>query len=320
MLKIGKIELRNGLILAPLSGISDSSFRRVCKSFGAEFVFSEMVSAEGLKRRVRRSIEYLNFKDEERPIGIQIFGSDPQSMKEAARIVERDFCPDVIDINLGCPVKKVTKTGAGAALLKDVKKLKETVNGIVSSVNIPVSAKIRLGWDCDNSIEVSKILEECGISFLTVHSRRAMDGCGRKADWSVFSRIKKNVSIPIVANGDIVSPEDAAYLLKEIGVDAVMVGRGAIGNPWIFEAMKNFIEKGRLKKEPTSTERIKVLLKQIKMMKETIGEEKTVRRIKKQIVYYLKHIPQTKHQKQKILTTKKLNEMITLIRNLPLSF
>lgn len=319
-MKIGKIELRHGLILAPLSGISDSSFRRVCKSFGAEFVFSEMVSAEGLKRRVRRSIEYLNFKDEERPIGIQIFGSDPRSMKGAAKIVERDFCPDVIDINLGCPVKKVTKTGAGAALLKDFKKLKEIVNGIVSSVNIPVSAKIRLGWDCDNSIEVSRILEECGISFLTVHSRRAKDGYSKKADWSVFSRIKKNVSIPLVANGDIVSPEDAAYLLKEIGVDAVMVGRGAIGNPWIFEAMKDFIEKDRLKKEPTSTERIEVLLKQIKMMKETIGEEKTVRRIKKQIVYYLKHIPQAKHQKQKILTTKKLNEMISLIRNLRLSF
>ena len=316
MLKFGDTELKNGLILAPLSGITDSSFRKICKSFGAELVFSEMVSAEGISRRMRRSIEYLNFDNRERPIGIQIFGSKPDSMREAAKIIENEFCPDVIDINIGCPVKKVTKTGAGAALLKDLQRLKEIVKSVVSSVEIPVSAKIRVGWDKENYKEVSKILEGCGISFLTVHARRAKDSYNKKADWSVFERMKKDISIPIVANGDIEKPENATYLLDEIGVDAIMIGRGAIGKPWIFENMKSFIENGCVRGEPSIKERIDVLLRQIEMMKKSIGEGVTVRRIKKQVGYYLKKVPKGKDKKQEILSVKKLEDMIEILLDL----
>lgn len=316
MLRIGDIKLHNGLILAPLAGITDSSFRKICKSFGVELVFTEMVSSEGIKRKTGRTIKYLYFNEVERPIGIQIFGSNAESMKEAARIIETDFHPDVIDINLGCPVKKVTKTGAGAALLKDLRKLEGIVKGVVSSVNIPVSAKIRLGWDKNNSIKVSKVLEDCGISFLIVHARRAKDGYNIKADWSVFERIKRNITIPLVANGDIEKPDDATYLLNEIGVNAIMIGRGAIGRPWVFGKMKDFIKHGRCSAEPTLHERIKVFLRQIELMEESIDEERTVRRIKKQISYYLKGMPETKNKTHEILTTKRLDKMVSLISGL----
>lgn len=320
MIRIGNTELRYGLALAPLSGITDSSFRRICKSFGAELVFSEMVSSEGIKRRMRKSLEYLYFTDTERPIGIQIFGSKSGSMAEAARIIDEDFHPDVIDINLGCPVKKVIKTGAGAALLKDLRRLEKLVNGVVKSVSIPVSAKIRLGWHNDNSLEVSKLLEGCGITFLTVHSRKAIDGYGIKADWSVYEKIKRNISIPLIANGDIVKPEDAAYLLNEIGVDGVMIGRGALGKPWVFETMKDFIENGRLRKEPTIDEKMKLLLEQIELMEDRIGEARTVKRIKKQIQYYLRGIQNVKMIKQEILATKRLKGMVTLLHSLETEF
>ena len=316
MLKFGNSELPYGLIQAPLAGISDSSFRRVCKSFGAELVFSAMVSSEGIWRQMKKSLAYLNFVDEERPIGIQIFGSNPESMRKAASVIERDFHPDVIDINAGCPVRKVVKTGAGAALLKDLRLLERIIDGVVSSVNIPVSVKIRIGWDKDESVEISKILEGSGIQFLTVHARRAKDDYIKKADWSIFERIKSNVSIPLVANGDITSPQDAAYLLNEVGVDGVMIGRGAIGNPWIFDMMKEFIEEGKLKNKPTLCERIYVLLKQIEMMKRTIGEDKTVKRVKKQIVYWLKEFPGVKTKRSEILASKSLSDMISLIQEL----
>ena len=316
MLRIGNTEFRHGLILAPLAGVTDTYFRRICKSFGAELVCSEMVSSEGVKRRMARSMEYLNFCDEERPISIQIFGSSPESMKEAAKIIETDFHPDVIDINLGCPVKKVIKTGAGAALLKDTKKMEDVVNSVVSSVNTPVSAKIRVGWDKDNSLEISKVLEGCGICFLTVHARRACDNYSVKADWSVYKDIMNNISIPIVANGDITRPEDVMYLRDDMGVDAVMIGRGALGRPWIFKMIKDLIENGRLREEPFMNEKIEVFLKQIELMKENIGKERTVGRLKKHVVYYLKGFTTSKDIIHEILISKKLEEIISLISNI----
>jgi len=316
LLKIGNNILHNGLVLAPLAGITDSSFRRLCKSYGAELVFTEMVSSEGIRRRMRKTLRYLHFTEVERPLGIQIFGSSPESMKEAACIVEEDFHPDILDINLGCSVKKVIKTGAGAALLKDTAALEKVVNGVVSAVDIPVSAKIRLGWKHNNALELSKILENCGVSLLTIHARTAKDGFSKKADWSLFEKIKKNIGIPLIANGDIETGMDASYLLNEIGVDGVMIGRGALGRPWIFEIIKGFLEKHVRIKEPAPKERLDVLLRQIALMNENIGEQKTVSRIKKQLYYYIKGIPKSKEILVNLFTTKSLDGMLSLIHGL----
>ena len=316
MLRIGNIELQYGLVLAPLAGFSDSSFRRLCKSFGAELVFSEMVSAEGVRRGMKRTLDYLFFTEEERPIGIQLFGAKEESMKQAAGIVEEDFHPEVIDINLGCPVKKVIKTGAGAALLKDMKKMEKIVKAVVKAVKIPVSAKIRLGWSQDDSLEISKMLQDCGVNFITVHSRRAIDDYSQKSDWMIFEKLKAAITIPIVANGDIMKPEDTVFLISHVGVDAVMIGRAALGKPWLFEMIKEYINNGSSNKEVTRSDRMDILLSHIEMLKQRIGEEKTVRRIKGQIGYYLKDIENTKRIKQEILKTRKLNDMVVYIQRI----
>ncbi len=316
MLKFGNSELANGLVLAPLAGFTDSSFRKLCKSFGAELVFSEMASDEGVRRRIKKTLDYILFDDEERPIGIQLFGSKIESMKEAAVIIEKELHPEVIDINLGCPVKKVTKTGAGAALLQDKKKMQKMVCSIVKAVNTPISTKIRLGWKSDDSLELSKMLEDCGISFITIHSRRAIDDYSKKADWTVFEKIKNNTSIPIIANGDIWKPEDAVFLISEIGVDAVMVGRGALGRPWVFKKLKDYMNNGKLENNMSRKDRIDILLKHIEMMRQRMGEEKTARRIKGQIGYYLKGMGETRRAKQQILTANRLSSIVDLLEGM----
>jgi tRNA-dihydrouridine synthase B len=313
MLKCRDVELSNGLILAPLAGITDSSFRRLCKSFGVELVFTEMVSSEGIRRGVQRTLRYLEFSEEERPIGIQIFGADPEGMGEAARIVEERYRPDLIDVNMGCPVKKVTKTGAGASLLKDIKKLKRVIESVISSVSCPVSAKIRLGWDRDCSVEIAEILEGCGISFITVHARKAVDSYGRKADWSVYEKLKERIAVPIVANGDITTPQDADFLLNTVGVEGVMIGRGILGKPWRFALIRDYLEKGECGGEPSVEVRIQVLLHHLSLMVETIGEERSAKRIKKQIYYYFKGNPDSKEVVRDILRTGSYREIVSLI-------
>ena len=314
MLRFANTRLRLGLTLAPMAGITDSPFRRMCKSYGAELVFSEMVSTEGIKRRNKKTLDYLFFTEEERPIAIQIFGSKIDSMKEAAEIIGEKFCPDLIDINLGCPVKKIARTGAGAALLKDLKKLHSLVGNLVQSVGTPVSAKIRLGWDKDDSIEISKILEDSGITLLTVHARKAVDGYNVKADWNVFETLKKNLSIPVIANGDITEPEDVKFLIENIGIDGVMIGRGAIGRPWIFKMVNDYMVSNKVQEEPSWKERIGLLLKHIELMRKQYGDEITLRRIKRQIVFYLKKHPFAKQVRNIAVRIEKLSELIMFLQ------
>ncbi len=288
MLKIAQHTIAHGLVLAPLAGISDAVFRSLCKSCGAEFVFSEMVSAEGVRRRMKRTLSYLEFGEEERPIALQIFGYDVESLCGAARVLERDYHPDVIDINLGCPVRKVTKTGAGAAMLKDSKRLSQTISSICRVVKTPVSAKMRIGWDCNQACELARMLEESGVCFLTVHARNAKEGYDTKAHWDVFASLCKNISIPIIANGDIRTPEDAGFLLNEIGVSAVMIGRGAIGRPWIFRHMQEYLTGGTYPAPPSFRKRLHFLITQMDLMEKRWGASRVTGRIKKQIPYYLK--------------------------------
>jgi tRNA-dihydrouridine synthase B len=304
VLKIGKYTIRHGLVLAPLAGISDSVFRTICRSYGAELVFSEMVSAEGIRRKMRRTLSYLEFTDRERPIALQLFGSNGERLSEAAQVVEQEYGPDLIDINLGCPVRKVTKTGAGAALLRDKKKLAATVASVVAAVRTPVSAKMRLGWKEDHSVEIARILSDSGIRILTVHARIAQNGFGTSADWDVFEAIRNKVPIPVIANGDIRSPEDAAYLIREVGMCGVMIGRAAIGRPWIFSHMREYLTTGNTRVVPGPREQLQFLLNHMELMEEQWGRERAIGRMKKQIPYYLKGIPGAKHHIHTLLSLK----------------
>lgn len=258
---------------------------------------------------MKRTLAYLAFSEQERPIALQLFGSNAESMAEAAQFLEEVHIPDVIDINLGCPVRKVTRTGAGAALLADTLRLSRVVSGVVEAVSVPVSAKIRLGWTTDRSVEIARMLSDCGVRFITVHARMASDGFGARADWDAFARIRQAISIPIIANGDIGRPEDAAYLLRKVGVSAVMIGRGAIGRPWIFSHMREYFTKGVVPPPPGPDKQVISLLKHLDLLERELGRERALRRIKKHIPYYLKSIPGGKHHAHALLSLKSFDEM-----------
>lgn len=235
MIDLNGISLNGPVALAPIAGYSDAPFRRICVRHGASMVVTELVSAEGIVRRIPKSLEYLRFSDDERPLFIQIFGSDPATMAEAAKVAA-EYNPDGIDINMGCPARKVVTGGAGSALLRDPEKAASVAKAVVEAVNLPVSAKIRIGWDHHqrNYIDVSRALEDGGISFLTVHGRTRAQQYSGEADWDAIGEIASALSIPVIGNGDIDSHDEGLRKMKEYHCRAVMVGRGAIGNPWIF--------------------------------------------------------------------------------------
>ena len=232
---LANVRLNGRTILAPLAGVSDSSFRLICKQNGVALVFSEMVSSEGLVRNDRKSNQYLEFLEEERPIGMQLFGSNPDVMAEAAKIVEQKK-PDFIDLNFGCPVKKVVKKGAGSAILKDMKLLRKITQSVVMSTSTPVTVKIRSGWNTSqiNAIEVAKILEDCGVSAVTIHPRTQTQYFKNHSDWNIIREVKQAVTIPVIGNGDIYNCYDAKQMIDETDCDFIMIGRGVLGNPLIF--------------------------------------------------------------------------------------
>ena len=247
-MNIGKLDLgKEPLFLAPMEDVTDISFRMMCKRFGADMVYTEFVSSDALVRNVKSTRQKLTMLDEERPVAIQIYGKDPDAMAEAAKLCE-EAGPDIIDINFGCPVKKVAGKGAGAGLLRDIPRMLEITRRVVDSVNIPVTAKTRLGWD-DNSkiiVDLAESLQDCGISALAIHGRTRAQMYSGDADWDLIGQVKNNprMHIPIIGNGDITSPEICRQRFDETGVDAVMIGRGSIGRPWIFGEIKYFLEHG----------------------------------------------------------------------------
>lgn len=258
---IGKLSLDSKLVLAPLAGVSDSSFRLVCRLNGASLVYTEMVSADGVRRGNKRTLELLDFLPEERPIGVQLFGSDPGVVAAAAaRVME--LSPDLIDLNFGCPARKVVGREAGSALLNNLALLRRIASAAVAAADVPVTAKIRSGWDerTVNADKVTAMLEDCGVSAVTVHARSRAGKFTGKADWGVIARAKSAVRIPVIGNGDVAEPQDALRMLKETGCDAVMVGRGALGNPWIFNRARRLVEAGELLPPPTVRERLELLL------------------------------------------------------------
>jgi len=291
MLKIGSLPLDNWLIMAPMAGITSLPFRLIVKRLGAGLVTTEMVSAVGLDLGQKRTLEYLKSRPDEKPLAVQIFGSNPCVMARAARIV-MDSGADLIDINMGCPVKKVVKTGAGASLLRDPIKIAEIVSAVRQASSVPISVKIRAGWSRDRPVacEIAKVVEDCGADAVTVHPRFASDSFSGQADWALIGEVKTKVAIPVIGNGDVFEPLQAIEMRKKTGCDGVMIGRGAVKNPWIFRQILS-LSKGLPVQKPDLNERRSFILEHFNLLVEQFGETKSARIMRGLLLRYTKGLP-----------------------------
>lgn len=317
MLKIGNISLPEfPLLLAPMEDVSDPPFRRLCKMHGADLMYSEFISSEGLIRDAIKSRKKLDIFDYERPVGIQIFGGDEEAMALSAKIVET-VEPDLVDINFGCPVKKVVCKGAGAGVLKDIDLMVRLTKAVVRSTHLPVTVKTRLGWDNEsiNIDEVAERLQETGIKALTIHARTRAQMYKGQADWEHISRIKQNpnIEIPIFGNGDIDSPEKALEYKDKYACDGMMIGRAAIGYPWIFNEIKHFFETGTLLRKPTISERLEAVRQHAEWSAEWKGEKTGLLEMRQHYSNYFRGIPHFKDFKRRFLEVFTLIEMEDLI-------
>ncbi len=318
--KIKDIKIENQVVLAPMAGISNSAYRKICKEMGAGLVFAEMVSDKAIVYNNKKTIDMLYMEDCERPLAQQIFGTDVDSFVEAAKYIEKNMKPDIIDINMGCPVPKVAvRAQAGSALLKNPDKIYEVVKAVVESVSVPVTVKIRSGWDNNhiNAVEVAKVIEKAGASAITVHPRTRSQGYSGKADWNIIKEVKENVSIPVIGNGDIKTSADAKRMLEETGCDAIMIGRGVLGNPWLI---KNILLSLDDKEEfiPSIDDRIEMIKKHINYLLEFKSEKQVALEIRTHIGWYLKGIKNSNEVKNKIFKTTNINDIINLLEELRL--
>ncbi|MDP8265394.1 MAG: tRNA dihydrouridine synthase DusB [Candidatus Aceula meridiana] len=303
-MKIGKIDIKRPISLAPMEDISDTSFRLICKRLGADILYTEFTSCEALIRNAKTAFHKISIRDEERPIAIQIFGSNPESMREAAKVAE-SVGPDFIDINAGCWVRNLVNRGEGAGLLKDLKNFEKIVKAVVKATSLPVTVKTRLGWDAENIVilEVAKMVEAAGAKALTVHCRTRTQGYKGVADWSWLPKIRKVIKIPLIGNGDIVTPADAKQVFDS-GCDGIMIGRGAISNPWIFQQIKYFLDSGEYLPDATFKERIELCLKHLKFSIDFKGERRGVYDFKKYYAGYLREAPGSKRLRAELMQMK----------------
>lgn len=317
MVKIGNIELPDfPLLLAPMEDVSDPPFRRLCKMYGADLMYSEFVSSEGLIRDAIKSKKKLDIFDYERPIGIQIFGGDEEAMAMSAKIVET-VAPDLVDINFGCPVKKIVTKGAGAGVLKDIDLMIRLTKAVVKSTHLPVTVKTRLGWDTEsiNIFEVAERLQETGIKALTIHARTRSQMYKGEADWEYISEIKQNpnIEIPIFGNGDINSPEKAKAYREQYACDGIMIGRGAIGYPWIFNEVKHYFETGELLPKPTTKYRLDTVLQHAEWSVDWKGERAGILEMRQHYNNYFRGLPHFKTYKKQFMEVMTLEEIKDLI-------
>jgi tRNA-dihydrouridine synthase B len=317
---IGKTDLgKFPVILAPLEDITDSAFRNICRIHGADMVYTEFVSSDALVRSAMKSSKKMLFDETERPIGIQIFGNNVAAMKNAALLAE-ELNPDLIDINFGCPVRKVAMKGAGAGLLNDIPLMVAITREVVEAVKLPVTVKTRLGWD-ENSkviVDVAEQLQDVGIHAITIHGRTRAQMYSGEADWTMIGEVKNNprMKIPVIGNGDIASALKAAEMYDNYGVDAIMIGRAAIGNPWIFNEIKSFIHKGELIPPPDLQERISVSLAHLRLAIQKKGERKGIIEMRKHYAGYFKGLPGFKKVRMDILTRQNFDEIEEILKNL----
>lgn len=328
MLKIGKIEIDKAILLAPMEDITDISFRLICRELGADLVYTEFVNSEGLVRANERTHKKLKIIEQERPVGIQIYGSNIDSMIGAARIAEAEN-PDLIDINAGCWVKNVVGCGAGSALLKDLPYLQKMVKAVVDSVSLPVTVKTRIGWDSKSIriVEAAKMLEDVGVKALTVHCRTRQMGHKGDADWNWIKEVKKVVSIPVILNGNVLTAQDVKKAFSETDADAVMIARGAIGNPWIFKEAKELLTTGSIASEIDDELKIKTCLRHLELAIEVKGERRAVIEHRKFYSGYLKgmhHASKIRMELMQFSTFVSVQEVLLRyadeLKNLPVFF
>ena len=316
MWRIGNIEIKNQIVLAPMAGISNTSYRKIIKEMGAGLIYAEMVSDKAVTFGNLKTMNLLKMDDIERPIAQQIFGTDVESFVKAAKIIEDEMHPDIIDINMGCPVPKVAvKAQAGSALLKNPDKIYEIVKAVVEAVSVPVTVKIRAGWDSNsiNCIEVAKIIEKAGASAITLHARTRAQGYSGKADWSLIKAVKESVNIPVIGNGDVTSCYLAKKMLDETGCDAVMIGRGVLGNPWLIKECVDYLEDGTEPREISKQERIEMLKRHFKLLVEDIGEKGAVLEIRTHALWYIKGLKGSAPVKNKICSSKTAEDMFKIL-------
>ena len=311
-LKIGAIELGQGLILAPMAGITDLSFRRIAKSFDVDLVTSEMVSSEGLVRNNASTKMLLQGHAEEKPLAIQLFGSVPKVVAEAARIVA-DEGADIIDLNMGCPVPKVVRQGAGAALIRDEETVASLVDAVRQAVSIPLTVKTRSGWSQSkiNVVEVARVVEDAGADAITIHPRTAKQGFSGCADWPLIGKVKKAVNIPVIGNGDVTGPEDVGKMRKLTQCDGVMIGRGAMGNPWIFKQARQ-LTKGQPLSSPTPQERLDVVRRHLELYEESLHGRQSLAGVRSRLMWYSKRLRGSARLRASLSDCNNLEEMIKL--------
>lgn len=316
-MKIGELMLKNNVILAPMAGVTDGPFRLLAREMGCALVYTEMVSAKGVISAPEQSLKLARFSREERPLGIQLFGSEPKVFAEAVAVCA-DLEPDLFDLNMGCPVKKVTGKGEGCALMLEPQKAFSIVEAVCRVSTVPVTVKMRKGWD-DQSInvrEVAQAVEAAGAAAVTVHGRTREQGYSGKADWNAIAQVKAALKIPVVGNGDIRQPEDAKRMLTETGCDAVMIGRGALGNLWLLKRTVHYLASGNLLPEPTIVERINLAQRQLEMVVKQKGEYSGVREMRKHLAWYFKGIPGAVVVRHQIMQAKTTAEILVILAEL----
>ena len=315
--KIGNVVINNQLVLAPMAGVCNLAFRRICKEMGCGLIYAEMVSDKAITYANKKTLDMLTMMDLERPIVQQIFGSDKDSFVAAAKYIYENMHPDIIDINMGCPVPKVAvRAQAGSALLKNPDKVYEIVRSVVEAVPIPVTVKVRSGWDANhiNVVEIAKIVEKAGASAICVHPRTRSQGYSGNADWNIIKLVKENVSIPVIGNGDIKTPQDVKKMLEETKCDAVMIGRGSLGNPWIFANSLRYLN-GKKEIDISVEEKIDMCLKHLNYLMNLKNEKLACLEIRNHIAWYFKGVKSANEIKNKIYQTNSIHDIISILND-----
>ncbi|MFK4304845.1 MULTISPECIES: tRNA dihydrouridine synthase DusB [unclassified Paenibacillus] len=315
MLKIGGIEMKNQVVLAPMAGVCNPAFRLIAKEFGTGLVCAEMVSDKAIIHGNKRTREMLFVDDREKPLSLQIFGGDRESLVEAAKVVDQETNADIIDINMGCPVPKVTKCDAGARWLLDPNKIYEMVSAVVESVSKPVTVKMRIGWDSEHiyAVENARAVERAGGQAVSVHGRTREQLYTGHANWDIIKEVKEAVSIPVIGNGDVASPEDARRMLDLTNCDGVMIGRGALGNPWMLYRTIEYLQTGELLPDPSPEEKIRIAILHMDRLVALKGEAVAVREMRKHLAWYLKGLRGSARIKDVVMEETKRDDMVRIL-------
>lgn len=311
-MKVGNLELKNKVFLSPMAGVTDLPFRLICKEQECGLLYTEMINGKALCYDDENTKKMLKIENEEHPVAVQIFGSEPDFMGRAAEIMN-EYPNEILDINMGCPAPKVVKNGDGSALMKNPKLAEQVLKAVVKNSKKPVTLKIRKGWDDNsvNAVEIAKMAEACGISALAIHGRTREQYYTGKADWDIIADIKKNLNIPVIGNGDVFTIEDSINMLDKTGCDAIMIGRGAQGNPWIFKRINHYMNTGEILPEPTLNEKISTAIKHLKLAVEEHGEYVAVREMRKHIAWYLKGLRNSARLRDEINKIEDYQEVVS---------